>query len=195
MSSAGAGGGLSAGAITGIAVISVVAVGGIAFAATSGFGMLADSPPEIAATSPAPSPTDGVVPGERPEDGIIEDTLMERAFAAGKSVECNYTYEAYDSTTTMKSTTVFRTDRQMQGGLAHVIRGETKTYAWVEGTSVANEYETDDYESRDPTLFPQFDPVEFDEASTLDPTVCVEIPQADDELFTVPPDMTTTPAP
>lgn len=211
MGTLGAAGGLSAGAKAGIAIASVVAVvgaGGIAFAVTGGFGLLdqepsADDAVAVASASAAPAATEAetddeeIVPGERAEDGDIEEPSasgMQSVFDKGNSVECHYTYKAYDATTTMRSMTNFRLDQRAQGGMVHVIRDEPSTLVWVEGMIVAEEWNTDEYDQQSPDLYPNFNPVDFDVPTVLDPDVCVEIPQASDELFTLPADMSSAPA-
>lgn len=197
--------------IVAASVVTVLGVGGIAFAATGGFGMLDKEPSsnesvasaaaqtDSTATEPAdpaPAEVEEVVPGEEAEDGNVEDSNtsgMDTAFENGKSVECTYTYEAYDAKTTMRSREIFRIDQQAQGGLVHVIRGEQSTLLWVDGMTHAEEFDTDVYENQAPGRYPTFDPADFDAATALDPDVCVEIPAVGDEMFTLPADMDSVP--
>lgn len=187
--------GLSAKAIAGIIIGSVVvvgAVGGIAFAATDGFGLLSESP---ASSEAAPTPTRTIIPGERKEDGVIEEAWsMDAAFSAGKSVECRYSYEGYDGTATLRSKVNFRIDQQMQGGMVHVIRDPNASLVWVEGMTGAMEFDTSAYESAEPGKYPNFSPAQFEAALLDDHTTCVEIPAAGDEFFTLPTGMTAAPA-
>lgn len=167
----------------------VGAAGGIAFAATDGFGLLATPSPSTSA-----EPTQEIVPGERPEDGVIEDAwTMDTAFDNGKSVECHFSYEVYDGTATLKSRDVFRVDQASQGGLFHIIRSGPTTYLWFDGMTQAEEFDTDVFKGLTDPLLNAFDPAEFDAALKDDPTTCVEIPAASDDLFTLPEGMTTTP--
>lgn len=198
MSVPGAATGLSAKAIAGIVIGSVVvigAAGGIAFAATDGFGLLSEPPSSSeAGAAPDSSPSPEIVPGERPEDGIIEDALtMDTAFNAGKSVECYFSYEAYEGTATLKSKDIFRVDQESQGGLFHIIRSDETTYLWFEGMTQAEEFDTSEFlDLRDP-LLNAFDPAAFEAVLVDDPSTCVEIPAASDELFTLPDGMTSSP--
>ncbi len=186
--------GLSSKAIVGIvigAVVVVGAAGGIAFAATNGFGLL-DQP----GSSSEIAPTTDIVPGERAEDGVIEDVAawsMDAVFDAGKFVECRYTYEGYDGTATMKSRNLFHIVEDAQGGTVHVIRDEQTSLVWVDGMTQALEFDTDEYESQPPGSYPTFIPAEFEAAMEVDPTTCVEVPSADNQLFELPAGMTSTP--
>lgn len=201
MGSVGAAGGLSSAAKVGIAaatVVVVVGVGGIVFAATNGFGMLGNSP-SSSASSPVETnagPED-IVPGERPEDAIVGDgpaTSMAEIFDQGQWVECRYTVEGYDATTTLKSKTLYRISQQTQGGLSHVIHDGRTTFLWIDGMTQAEKFDNDTYELlQEPAFYPTFDPELWDAAMADDPGTCDGIPAADDALFTLPEGMTTTP--
>lgn len=176
----------------------VLAAGaGVAYAATDGFGTHADSVPAA-----APTPTsDTTVVGERREDAATQDPLsspmdgspMDAAFNDGRSVVCNYTYEAYDATTTLQSKDVFRIDQQTQGGPAHVIRGQERTYVWAEGMTEAMEFNTGAYDGLPAGKYPSFDPAEFDTTDLFADGTCDAVTPADESLFTLPTGMTSTP--
>lgn len=135
-------------------------------------------------------PVASTSPGEK--DPVASP--MDTAFAAGQSVVCTYTHEAYDATVTLRSKDVFRIDQQTQGGLAHVIRGPEHALVWIDGMVDAMEFETDAYEQETSGLYPNFDPSEFDIDALFTDGTCQPDSAADDTVFELPVDMTSAPA-
>lgn len=186
---------------SGVATLTLVAIAGVvltacagaAYVATDGFGRNADPMPAAAASEPSSAAT---VVGERPEDAATQEpssSSMDAAFAAGESVVCTYTHEAYDATTTLKSREDFRIDQQTQGGPAHVVRGQERTYVWIDGMSEAMEFDTGTFEGLSAGTYPAFDPDEFDREDLFADGTCKAVGPADESLFTLPNGMTSTP--
>lgn len=121
-------------------------------------------------------------------------TPMEAAFAAGRSVVCTYTYEAYDATTTLRSKEMFRIDQHTQGGLAHVVRGPEDTLIWIDGMVEAMVFDTEAYEQDATGQYPTFEPRDFDDETLFADGTCQAQAAAEDALFELPSDMTAAPA-
>lgn len=119
---------------------------------------------------------------------------MAAAFAAGQSVVCTYTHEAYDATTTLRSMEVFRIDQQTQGGLAHVIRTAQETQTWIDGMTEAMLFDTEAYEQDASGRYAIFDPSEFNHEALFTDGTCHVEPAAGDEIFELPAGMSSAPA-
>jgi len=182
-----------AGSERGVATLSLI-IGGavlvgaavtVAYVATDGFGQNAGPGSASVQTQDAPTPSAG--------DRDPAASPMDAAFAAGQSVVCTYTHEAYDATTTLRSKDTFRLDQQTQGGPAHVIRGPEHAVVWIDGMTTAMEFDTDAYEQSTPGRYPTFDPSEFDVDTLFADGTCQPVPAVDEAVFELPADMTSTP--